>query len=204
MIQIDFTDTEMAALAHERYHHPSPLVQKRMEAVYLKSQGLAHQDIARLCRISRQTLVTILHLYQDGGIDRLKQFHFAGQPSALNQHQSTLEAHFRAHPPRTVAHAQAEIERLTGIRRSPTQIRAFLGRIGMQLRKVAAMPGRAHEPLKQHEQDTFQQTELEPRLDEVRTGKRTLFCRRRPLRPRCLLRDGLVFCALFHSDAIGS
>ncbi len=175
MIQIDFTDTEMAALAHERYHHPSPLVQKRMEAVYLKSQGLAHQDIARLCRISRQTLVTILHLYQDGGIDRLKQFHFAGQPSALNQHQSTLEAHFRAHPPRTVAHAQAEIERLTGIRRSPTQIRAFLGRIGMQLRKVAAMPGRAHEPLKQHEQDTFQQTELEPRLDEVRAGKRTLF-----------------------------
>jgi len=29
--------------------------------------------------------------------------HFAGQPSALNQHQSTLEAHFRTHPPRTVA-----------------------------------------------------------------------------------------------------
>ena len=175
MIQIAFTDTEIAALAYERYHHPSPLVQQRMEVVYLKSQGLPHQDIARLCRISRQTLVTILHLYQEQGIERLKQFHFAGQPSALNAYQSTLEAHFRAHPPRTVAQAQAEIERLTGIRRSPTQIRAFLGRIGMHLRKVAAMPGRAHEPLKQQEQDSFQHTELEPRLDEVRAGKRTLF-----------------------------
>lgn len=175
MLQIAFTEAEIAALDYERYRHPSPHVQKRMEVVYLKSQGVSHTEIARLCRISRQTLVTILHLYQQEGIERLKHFHFAGQPSALNQHQSTLEAHFRAHPPRTLAEAQATIEQLTGIRRSPTQIRAFLGRIGMQVRKVGAMPGRAHDPLKQQEQDTFQHTELEPRLDEVRQGKRTLF-----------------------------
>jgi transposase len=175
MIQIAFTDAQIASLEYERYHHPSPLVQKRMEVVYLKSQAVPHQDIARLCRLSRQTVVTILHLYQEQGIERLKHFHFAGQPSALNAHQSTLEAHFRAHPPRTIAEAQAEIERLTGIRRSPTQIRAFLKRIGMHLRKVGSMPGRAHDPNKQQEQDTFQHTELEPRLDEVRQGKRTLF-----------------------------
>jgi transposase len=175
MIQIAFTDAQIAALAYERYHHPSPLLQKRMEVVYLKSQGVRHQEIARLCRISRQTLVTILHLYQDAGIERLKQFHFAGQPSALNDHQSTVEEHFRTHPPRTVAHAQAEIERLTGIRRSPTQIRAFLKRIGMQVRKVGAIPGRAQDPIKQQEQDAFEHHELEPRLDEVRQGKRTLF-----------------------------
>jgi transposase len=175
MIQIAFTEAEIAALDDERYRHPSPHVQKRMEVVYLKSQGLSHQEIARLCHISRQTLVTILHLYQQEGIERLKCFHFAGQPSALNQHASTLDAYFRSQPPRTVAEAQAAIEQLTGIRRSPTQIRAFLTRIGMHVRKVGTMPGRAHEPLKQQEQDTFQHTELEPRLDEVRQGKRTLF-----------------------------
>src|SRR5215213_2237926 len=103
MIQITFTDAEITVLEYERYHHPSPHVQKRMEMVYLKSQGLPNQDIARLCRVSRQTLVTTLHLYQEGGSERLKQFHFAGQPSALNQHHSRLEAHFRTHPPRTVA-----------------------------------------------------------------------------------------------------
>ena len=175
MIHITFTDAEIAALEYERYHHPLPHVQKRMELVYLKSQGVRHQEIARLCHISRQTLVTTLHLYQEGGIERLKRFHFAGQPSALNAHHSALEASFRTHPPRTVAEAQATIEQLTGIRRSPTQIRAFLKRIGMQVRKVGAMPGRAHDPVKQQEQDTFQHTELEPRLDEVRQGKRTLF-----------------------------
>lgn len=175
MIPMTFTDAEIAALDYQRYHHPSPHVQKRMEVIYLKSQGLAHGQIARLCRISRQTLVSTLHLYQEGGIERLKQFRYAGQPSPLNAHQASLEAHFRAHPPRTVAEAQATIEHLTGIRRSPTQIRAFLNRIGMQLRKVGAIPGRAQTEEKQQEQDTFQHTELEPRLEEVRQGKRTLF-----------------------------
>jgi transposase len=175
MIQITFTDAEIDALDFERYHHPVPHVQRRMEILYLKSQNVPHQQIACLCRVSRQTVVTALHLYQDGGIERLKQFHFAGQPSALNLHQPALEAYFRAHPPRTVAQAQADIERLSAIRRSPTQIRAFLKRIGMQVRKVGAIPGRAHDLPKQDEQDTFQHTELEPRLDEVRQGKRTLF-----------------------------
>jgi transposase len=175
MIRIAFTDAERAALAYERYHHPLPHVQKRIEMVYLKSQGLAHQEIARLCQVSRQTLVTTLHLYQHGGIERLKQFHFAGQPSKLNRYSDTLEAEFRARPPRTIAEAQDVIERITGIRRSPTQIRAFLKRIGMQVRKVAPLPGRATDPAKQHEQATFQHQELEPRLEEVRQGKRTLF-----------------------------
>ena len=175
MIQISFTDADIAALEYERYHHPCPQVQKRLEVVYLKSQGLAHQDIARICRIARQTLVNYLHLYQDGGLNALKARHYHGQPSALNAHQPTVEAHFRAHPPQTVAEAQAVIEELTGIRRSPTQIRDFLRRRGMRLRKVGALPGHAQDPEKQAEQATFQQEQLEPRLAEVRAGKRTLF-----------------------------
>jgi len=175
MIQISFTDAEIAALAYERYHYPCPQVQKRMDVLYLKSQGFAHQAIARVCRISRQTLVTYIHQYQAGGIEALKVRHYHGQPSALNAHHATVEAHFRAHPPQTVAEAQAVIVNLTGIQRSPTQIRAFLRRIGMRLRKVASMPGHAENPEKQAEQATFQQEQLEPRLAEVRAGKRTLF-----------------------------
>lgn len=41
-LQITFTDQDIADLDDERYHHPAPYVQKRMEIVYLKSQGLAH------------------------------------------------------------------------------------------------------------------------------------------------------------------
>ena len=175
MIQIDFSDAEIAALAEQRFSYPCPQVQKRLEALYLKSQGLAHQDIARICQISRQTLVNYLHQYQNGGIEALKVRNYRGQPSALNPHQPTLEEHLRSAHPQTVAEAQALIEQLTGIYRSPTQIRAFLKRIGMRVRKVGALPGKALDPDKQAEQAAFQQHQLEPRLDEVRAGKRTLF-----------------------------
>ena len=73
MIIIEFTPEEIDALELERYHHPDPKVQKKMEALYLKSQQLAHQEICRLCRISEPTLVAYLKQYQAGGIDQLKK-----------------------------------------------------------------------------------------------------------------------------------
>ena len=73
MIKIEFTSEEIDALEYERYHHPDPKVQKRMEAVYLKSQGIAHQEICRLGRISEPTLVAYLKQYQNGGIEQLKK-----------------------------------------------------------------------------------------------------------------------------------
>jgi len=45
MIQIEFTPEAIDALEYERYHYPDPKVQRKMEAIYLKSQGLAHHDI---------------------------------------------------------------------------------------------------------------------------------------------------------------
>ena len=38
MIKIEFSAEEVDALELERYHHPDPKVQKKMEALYLKSQ----------------------------------------------------------------------------------------------------------------------------------------------------------------------
>ncbi len=73
MIKIEFSAEEVDALELERYHHPDPKVQKKMEALYLKSQQLAHQEICRLCRISGPTLVAYLKQYQEGGIEQLKK-----------------------------------------------------------------------------------------------------------------------------------
>ena len=73
MIKIEFSPEEIDALELERYHHPDPKVQKKMEVLYLKSQQLAHQDICRLCRITEPTLVTYLKHYQEGGMEQLKK-----------------------------------------------------------------------------------------------------------------------------------
>ena len=76
MLRLEFSEADKHALNHERYHHPHPRVQQRMEALWLKSQGLPPQRIATLCAISGNTLRAYLKLYQAGGMEALKQLNF--------------------------------------------------------------------------------------------------------------------------------
>ncbi len=176
MITLEFTPEAIDELDYERYHHPHPQVQRKMEVLYLKSQSLKHQEIQRLWRIqSRTTLSKYFRQYKDGGIEGLKQLYYKGQPSQLNEHIPSLKGYFEEHPPRNSAQAQAAIERITGIKRSPTQIKAFLKRLGMKSRKVGYLPGKAADPAKIQEQEHFRLEELEPRLAEGQTGERALF-----------------------------
>ena len=182
MLTLEFSPADIEALDYERYHHPHPQVQRKMEVLYLKSQGLAHQEIRRLSGItSKTTLVKYFRQYQAGGIEALKALHYKGQPSQLNEHIPSLKAYFEAHPPRNTAEAQAVIERLTGIKRSPTQIKAFLKRMGMRTRKVGYLPGKAAEADKIKEQEQFRATELEPRLAEAKAGERAVFLSMLPI-----------------------
>lgn len=72
MIRINFSVEEQEALRFERYHNPSARVQQKMEALFLKSKGLAHSEICRICEISKTTLITYLREYKKGGIQGLK------------------------------------------------------------------------------------------------------------------------------------
>ena len=90
----------------------------------------------------------------------------------MDEHAAPLEIYFKEHPPRTVAEAQHARQEQTGLERSPTQIQAFLKRLGMKCRKVGYVPGHAATPEKQAEQETFKTQQLEPRLAEAAAGKR--------------------------------
>jgi transposase len=125
-IQLTFTPEIQEALNYERYHHPVPLVQRRMEVLWLKSHGLAHELIARLAGVSETTMRDYFGLYAVGGLDKLKEVNLYRPTSDLQAHATSLEAHFRDHPPATIKEAQHEIEQLTGIKRSETQVREFL------------------------------------------------------------------------------
>ncbi|NJR51420.1 MAG: helix-turn-helix domain-containing protein [Leptolyngbyaceae cyanobacterium CSU_1_3] len=84
-----------------------------MEALYLKSQGYPHGEIAQLIRVSEVTLVSYFRDYQAGGIEQLKQLTFYQPKSQLQQHQESIKRYFRAHPPQTLAQAAAKITELT-------------------------------------------------------------------------------------------
>src|SRR5947209_15436952 len=117
MIRLNFTEEDIKELDWQRYHHPHPRVQKKMEVVLLKARGLSTEQIAHCVGICQNTVRSYLREYESGGIEELKQVRFRQPESDLQAHQSTLEAHFREHPPASIAQAAMEIESLTGITR---------------------------------------------------------------------------------------
>jgi len=144
MIQIEFTQAEIEALRYERWYYPEPRVQQRMETLYLKALEIPHQDIGRIVDISQKTLRSYLELYQEGGIEALKQFNYHGPQSALEPYRESLEAEFTQSPPHSINQAVERIEELTGVRRSPSQVRRYLKKLGMKRRKVGQIPAKAN------------------------------------------------------------
>jgi transposase len=104
----------------------------------------------------------------------LKVLHYQGQASALNEHAWSVEAAFQDNPPRSSLEAQARLEDLTGLKRSPSQVRAFMKRLGLGYRKIGYVPGRADDADKLAEQEQFRSQELEPRLAEAQAGQRVV------------------------------
>jgi transposase len=125
-IQLHLTPEILKEVHYQRYNHPSPLVQRRMEAVWLKGHGLEHGQIAELVGVTENTIRDYFELYQQGGIEKLKELNYSGSESKLDEHISSLEAYFREHPPASIKEAQHKIELITGVKRSETQIAEFL------------------------------------------------------------------------------
>ena len=121
-----FSPDLLAEIRHDRYHHPHPRVQRKMEVLWLKSRGLTHADIAACADVSPRSVQRYLDEFLAGGLPRLRQLNWQGKTCALDEHQQSLEDYFLDHPPRSAREARDAIERLTGIRRGLSQVRAFL------------------------------------------------------------------------------
>jgi len=145
MLEITFTEEERKELYYQRYNHPHPHVQKKMEVLYLKSlnRKVPHELIAEIAGVSQNSMLSYFRDYQAGGIEKLKQIKFYRPQSKLNEHSETIEQYFKKHLPATVSEASAKIEELTGIKRGLTQTSKYLKSIGMKLRKVGSIPGKA-------------------------------------------------------------
>lgn len=170
MIKVNFTEKDIQQLRTERYHHPHPRVQRRMEALYLKSQGLKHGDICRLTGFTEKTLTTLLHQWNHGGIESVKLFNFRRPQSELDAYTALIESYFSEHPVRTIPEAVAKIEELTGLHRSATQVGLFLKKLGFKRRKIGMVPAKA----KPEEQAAFLKEQLQPRLQEAIKGTKAV------------------------------
>ncbi len=136
-----FPEPVVEAIARDRYGHPDPRVQERMEVLWLKSKNESHERIAELANVSRSTVQRTLRIFVAKGLDGIRSFGWKGQPSALTAHAATIEQAFREHPPHTARDAARRIEELTGVRRKESRVRKFLkADLGMKCLKVAPIP----------------------------------------------------------------
>src|SRR5215207_2459788 len=173
-----FSADELKAIAHERYQHPHPHVQRKMEVLWLKSHDLPHQQIADLAGVSLRTVQRYLDEYLAGGLKAIRRCNWRGPKTVLLQHERSLEEYFWDHPPRSTKEAAKVIEEQTGVRRGLTQARAFLkDHLGLRYRKVAAIPVPPKKTIEEHaqEQARLLEQELEPALAEARAGHAAVF-----------------------------
>ena len=98
MLRLTFTEEEVKELHYQRYHHPHPRVQMKMEALLLKAKGVPHHQIASCVGVCENTIRSYLEQYQTGGIEALKQLQFHRPTSELEAHRDTIEASFHEHP----------------------------------------------------------------------------------------------------------
>lgn len=178
MREFTFSDEDLKAIDADRYQHPHPHVQRKMEVLWLKSHGLPHQQIADLAGVSLRTVQRYLDEYLEGGLKQIRRCKWRGPETVLLEHEQSIQEYFWDHPPRSTKQAAKVIFEQTGVRRSLTQVRAFMkAHLGLRYRKVAAIPVPPKKTIEEHarEQARFLDQELEPALREARGGRRAVF-----------------------------
>lgn len=125
-IQLEFTPELVAEIRYQRFKHLVPIVQRRMETLLLKAHGLSHEQIEEIVGVTGNTIREYFDLYQQGGIEKLKEINYNKPEGELVKHIASLETYFRENPPASIKEAQKEIEEITGVKRSETQVREFL------------------------------------------------------------------------------
>jgi transposase len=178
MRECTFSDDDLKAIAHDRYHHPHPHVQRKREVLWLKSHSLPHKQIAELAGVSLRTVQRYLDDYLEGGLALLCRCKWRGPETELLPHEQSIQEYFWDHPPRNTKEAAKVLFEQTGVRRGLTQVRAFLKtHLGLRYRKVAAIPVPPKKTIQEHaqEQARFLEAELEPALQQARAGHRAVF-----------------------------
>jgi len=138
--RIALSDDEQAVVNAERDAHPAAHVRRKMLVLWLLHCGVTRVLVAGIAGVGRATVQRYAAAYRDGGLDGLRQWGVTGPVSDLAAHTAAIRDSLTVSPVRTVAEACDRIEALTGIRRRPTQVRAFLAGLGFRWRRVRAVP----------------------------------------------------------------
>jgi transposase len=175
--RIQLTEDEQRIVNEERTSHPNLQVRDKMWTIWLLHCGLTRQKAAEIVGVSRATVQRYVDAYRQGGLDGLRCSNVQRPGSELAAFRDIIRASFEEQPACTIAEACDRIEKLTGIRRSPTQVRKFLKDMGLKWQRIRAIPVPPKKKLAEHvqAQAVFLDTELKPKLDAAQASQGHVF-----------------------------
>lgn len=169
--RLELSEAELLELDKQRFSQSQATVQRRLHCVYAKAVlGLSNEDIGRLMGVNVNYVGRYLHAYASEGLEGLCKVNYCGPRSKLEDHAELLVASFQEQPAKSLNEACQRVRELTGIKRDPSRVEAFLKRHGFRYRKCGYLPGKA-DPVQQQQ---WLAEELEPRLEEARQGQRVV------------------------------
>ncbi len=171
MIKLIFSDKEISQLQELQLTHPHHVVRRKALIMILKSLHIPHYKIAKIAGVCENTVRSCFKSYQTGGIEKLIMMNFYKPESALTPFEANVRKYFEKKPPATISQACTDIGKISGIFLKNTQMRAYIKSIGVRHRKVNSIPAKADI----EKQKKFHDEELQPRLEEAKEGKRTVY-----------------------------
>lgn len=143
---------------------------KRALGVFLVQEGIVEKKAAQIIRASDKTVKKHCKKYETSGIEAIKDNPYR-PTSELNNYAELIKEELDKEPCQTINQVKAKIENLTGIKRSPTQVRYFLKKQGFRRLMTGQIPAKANTNIQQQ----FLEKEIEPRLEEEKAGERKVF-----------------------------
>jgi len=139
-LRIQLSESEQMLVQRNRLKHEKVVVRRKMDVLWLLHHGHTREEAAAMTGVARGTAQRYVADYRVGGLEALFRIERTVPVSEMEDHRDVLLASFRETPVRSVAEAAERIERLTGLRRGPSQVRQFLKRHGLRWRQLAAIP----------------------------------------------------------------
>jgi transposase len=150
-------------------HFPKKNKRLALTALLLQ-ENIGIETISRVVGVSGRQIRNYRKTLETGGSAALTSDTRYRPASELEAHKDAIRENLIASPVATASEASERIQVLTGIKRSPTQVRNFMRRLGLKPLKVAGIPAKAN-PVAQAE---FLETKLGPRIKEAEKGERTI------------------------------
>lgn len=153
-------------------------------------------EIALIAGVSIRSVFDYIKMYNEGGLAEVMNINYYSPNSKLEGYSDLIRDEFEKKPPASIREARHQIKLLTGIKRSETQVRKFLKKLGMKLMKPGLVPMGKNESSieeKVKTQKKYVDEQLSPVLKDAKKGEHTvLFMDACHVQLACLL--GFIWC----------